>query len=145
MVALIQQVGIEHIVSAHTDGVKFDCNADEIVDKVNLRRGEIYKDVGQWKKEEVFDKCFYFSNTVAKYEVNGEIGMKHGGIAEDDVNEFLHNKTYEDINENADFYVTLASSKRLICEKDRTYISKRKVLSSILLMEDYNNGMEKSF
>lgn len=134
MAALIQQVGIEHVVSAHTDGVKFDCNADKIVDKVNLKRGEIYKDVGQWKKEEVFDKCFYFSNTVAKYEVNGEIGMKHGGISEEDVNEFLVGKTYEDINEDADFYITLASTKKIICEKDRTYIVKRKVLSNILLM-----------
>lgn len=145
MAALIQQVGIEHVVSAHTDGVKFDCNADEIVDKVNLRRGEIYKDVGQWKKEEIFDKCFYFSNTVAKYEVDGTVGMKHGGIAEEDVNEFLHNKTYEDINRDVEFYITLPSTKRVVCEKDKTYISKRKVLSNILLMEDDSNGMEKSF
>ena len=134
MAALIQQVGIEHVVSAHTDGVKFDCDADEIVEKVNLRRGEIYKDVGQWKKEEVFTHCFYFSNTVAKYEVDGIVGMKHGGITQEDVDEFLIGKTYDDINEDADFYLTLASTKAIVCEKDRTYIRKKKVLSNILLM-----------
>ena len=60
--------------------------------------------------------------------------MKHGGISEEDVNEFLVGKTYEDINEDADFYITLASTKKIICEKDRTYIVKRKVLSNILVM-----------
>ena len=135
MTALIAAVGVNHVVSAHTDGVKFDCNADEIVDKINLRRGEIYKDVGQWKKEEVFDRCFYFSNTVAKYEIDGVVGMKHGGISQEDIDEFLENRTYDEINEETEFYITDYRSKELVCEEDRTYISKRKILSSLFLMD----------
>lgn len=132
--ALIAAVGINHVVSAHTDGVKFDCNADEIVEKINLSRGRIYKDVGQWKKEEVLDRCFYFSNTVAKYEINGKIGMKHGGIPQEDVDDFLFEKKYDDINGNEDFYKT--TSREIICEKDKTYIKKTKVLSNFLLLEE---------
>lgn len=132
--SLIAAVGIDHVVSAHTDGVKFDCDADEIVNKMNLRRGVLYKDVGQWKKEEVFDRCFYFSNTVAKYQIGNDIGMKHGGIPQIDIDEFLEGKTYDQINGNEDFYLTY--SKELICEKDRTYIRRNKVISNFLLIAE---------
>lgn len=138
MAALIAAVGVEHVVSAHTDGVKFDCNVDEIVNRGNLNRGEIYKDVGQWKKEEVLDRCFYFSNTIAKYEVNGEIKMKHGGISQEDVDEFLIGKTYDDIDEYAEFYMTV--DKELICKKDRTYIKKYKVLSYLAIIAEGEEG-----
>lgn len=141
MSALIAAVGIDHVVSAHTDGVKFDCNADEIVDKVNMSRGEIYKDVGQWKKEEVFDRCYYFSNTVGKYEVNGIVGMKHGGIPKADIDEFLEERAYEDVNGSEDFYKTIA--RKIICQKDRTYIEKEKTLSNFLIeSEGFQNEMD---
>lgn len=130
MCCLINAVGLSHVVSAHTDGVKFDCDADEIVDKINMRRGLIYKDVGQWKKEGVLEKCLYFSNTVAKYLENGELKMKHGGITQEDVDNFLSGKTYKDVNEFSEFYLTI--EQRLCCEEDRTYIERRKSLSSIL-------------
>lgn len=132
--SLIAAVGISHVVSAHTDGVKFDCNADEIVNKINIKRGTIYKDVGQWKKEEVFDKCYYFSNTVAKYQIGNTIGMKHGGIPQIDIDEFLTGKTYDQINGNEDFYLTC--SKEIVCEKNRTYIKRNKSLSNFLLIAE---------
>jgi hypothetical protein len=134
MATLIAAVGIEHLVSAHTDGVKFNINADDIVEKINLKRGVLYKDVGQWKKEGVFDKCFYFSNTVAKYQEGELIGMKHGGIPEEDVDEFLIEKTYDDINGNEDFYITI--NKEIVCEENRTYIQKNQRLANFLLINE---------
>lgn len=134
MATLIAAVGIEHLVSAHTDGVKFNINADDIVEKINLKRGVLYKDVGQWKKEGVFDKCFYFSNTVAKYQEGELIGMKHGGIPEEDVDEFLIEKTYDDINGNEDFYITI--NKEIVCEESRTYIQKNQRLANFLLINE---------
>lgn len=136
--SLIAKVGINHVVSAHTDGVKFDYNADKIVNEINLRRGVIYKDVGQWKKEEVLDRCFYFSNTVAKYQIGDQIGMKHGGIPQIDIDEFLEGKTYEDINGDEDLYVTV--NKKLICEADRTYIEREHSLSNFLIIAE--GGLE---
>ena len=132
MCCLINSVGLSHVVSAHTDGIKFDCDADEIVNKINMRRGVIYKDVGQWKKEGVFEKCFYFSNTVAKYTENGIVKMKHGGITQEDIDDFLSGKTYEDVNEFSEFYITIG--QELCCEEDKVYILKKKTLSNLLVI-----------
>ena len=134
MCALIKKVGIEHVVSAHTDGIKFDCNADEIVDKMNRHRGFIYKDVGQWKKEEVLDRCFYFSNTIAKYQIGDEIGMKHGGISQEDIDQFLKGKSYDDINEYAE--IELTTDKELVCEKNGIYIKKHKTTSYLSVIAE---------
>jgi hypothetical protein len=56
---------------------------------INLRRGSIYRDMGQWDKEAVLEKVQYFSNVKAKYIENGVLKMKHGGICEEDITAFL--------------------------------------------------------
>lgn len=122
---LIQKVGIEHIVSAHTDGVKVDYNANDIVDVINLRRGSIYRDMGQWDKEAVLEKVQYFSNVKAKYIENGVLKMKHGGICEEDIKAFLQDKTYDDINGNTKFLFTIY--KEINSNKDGTFIIHKKV------------------
>lgn len=148
MTSLIAAVGLNHVVSAHTDGVKFDCDADEIVNKINQARGEIYKDVGQWKKEDTLDRCFYFSNTVGKYQIGDKIGMKHGGVPLADVEEFLEGKTYDEINDSEEFLRTIG--REIVCEENRTYIIKHKQRTSFLVVADANtqeefcNEMEKS-
>lgn len=128
MTSLIAAVGTEHVVSAHTDGVKFDCNANEIIEKFNVKRN-IYKNVGHWAPEEILDRCYYFSNTVAKYEINGKINMKHGGIPEADIIDFIKDRTYDDINIYEDFLKTI--SRQIVCEEDRTFIKREQIVTSI--------------
>lgn len=101
MFKAIKACGIEHLISGHTDGLKFDYDCGEIFNRLNKERGELYLDCGQWDFEGTLDCVQYLSNTRAKYYENGVLKMKHGGISDEDINKFLENKEWKDIKYNS--------------------------------------------
>lgn len=124
MLDAIEAVGLENVVAAHTDGIKVKGNFDLIFEKINSRRGNIYKNLGLWDKEEIIDRIQYLSNVKAKYEVNGVLKMKHGGISDVDTANFLLNKTYDDITNES--LINLTIGKKILEADDGIYIVLRR-------------------
>lgn len=125
MLNAIEAVGLENVVAAHTDGIKVVGNFNSTFEEINLRRGSVYKDLGEWKLEEVIDRIQYLSNVKAKYEVNGELKMKHGGISDVDTTHFLMGKTYDQINSNS--MISFTIKKKIIENEEGIYIVLKRV------------------
>ena len=53
-------------------------------------------------------------------------------ITQEDVDNFLSGKTYEEVNEFSEFYITIG--QELCCEEDKVYILKKKTLSNLLVI-----------
>lgn len=134
MLDAIDKVSIDKVVSCHTDGIKVIGNHDIDFKELNNKRGTIYKNIGHWSKEEHIDRIQYLSNVKAKYEVNGKLYMKHGGISDEDIEEFLANKTYDSITLDSKIKVTL---KEKIAEtKKGTFITKQRALIPIKILNE---------
>lgn len=133
MVKLIKKIGIENVVAAHTDGIKTDCDCSDIIKEFNSKRN-IYKTMGHWEEKEFFERIEYFSNVQAKYISKGKLGMKHGGISDDDIEEFLADKDYNDISYNTSFYKTM--HRYIKTCKYGTYIYKERELFSFKKMSE---------
>ena len=82
-------IGIENIVAAHTDSILSVNVSEDVYKSLN---SPLYKDLGWWDIEK-YDAIEYFSNTRAKYLQNGEIGFKHGGISDHDLEVFKKRNT----------------------------------------------------
>lgn len=105
MDSIIQKCGVEHLIKTHTDSIGFDYDISSIIYDENNKR-HFYQNIGMWESEKIV-KCCYYSNTRAKLlNKKGELEIKHGGISEDDVNEFLANKTYDDVNGESEIMLT---------------------------------------
>lgn len=105
MDSIIQKIGVEHIIAAHTDSIKADCDISSIMEEEN-KRSSINR-LGTWEKEDIARICYY-SNTRAKYlTYKGELGIKHGGISQEDIDSFIRNKTYYDINQWTEIRITV--------------------------------------
>ena len=134
MLDAIDRVGLNNVVSCHTDGIKTFGNYDDVFDYLNKKRGTIYKDIGFWKKEEHIDRIQYYSNTRAKYKIGDEIGMKHGGINETDINNSIRGLKYDEINENTIIKMTI---KEAIMEDKRgTFIAKKRIYVPLKQIKD---------
>lgn len=126
MDSIIEKCGVEHLIAAHTDSIKFDYDISKIVEEENKKR-ETYKNLGLWEKEK-YKCCCYYSNTKAKLiKENGELEIKHGGISESDVKEFLMGKTYDEIN--ADTEIMLTINKEIVVSDKGTHIILNKTKS----------------
>lgn len=129
MLDAIEKIGLDNVVAAHTDGIKVVGCFDKEFEELNKKRGLVYKDLGQWGKEEVIDKIKYLSNVKAKYIVNGELKMKHGGISDIDIKHFLMGKSYENIDDKSLIYFT---SDKKICENcNGIYVVLKRILIPI--------------
>jgi hypothetical protein len=107
MFLVIKEVGIGHVVSAHTDGIKIDFDAHEIIDKMNKERGILHGSCGQWEFEGTLEDVYYLANTKAKYMENGQLKMKHGGISEEDITEFMSTHTWDNIQRDTLINITV--------------------------------------
>lgn len=125
MLDAIEAVGLENVVAAHTDGIKVVGNFNDVFEEINQRRGTVYKDLGRWELEEVIDKIQYLSNVKAKYIVNGELKMKHGGLSDVDTAHFLMGKTYEEINGNS--IISFTTKKKVIENENGVYVVLKRV------------------
>ena len=106
MLKMFKKIGKENIIAGHTDSIIATKNCDEIVEKIN-EEINIYKKMGHWIGEAAYKKICYFSNVTAKYIDNqGELKMKHGGISDLDMDLFLKNTSYDEINEYSPIWVT---------------------------------------
>ena len=102
MFKLIQEIGLENIVSAHTDSIKTKGNYNAIVDKWNEEHKNQFSDtLGKLEFEGIMEKVVYFSNTRAKYIMNGEFKIKHGGIWCKDAEDILDTYTYDTFNKDS--------------------------------------------
>lgn len=133
MCKFIKKVGINHVVAAHTDGIKVDYDCSAIVEELNKSR-DIYKNMGHWEPEEFFEKIEYFSNVQAKYISDGKLGMKHGGTSKEDIEEFLSYADYDEIDFDTEFEKTL--NKYIKVCKYGTYIYKYKEMLSFRSMAE---------
>lgn len=123
----IKRVGINHLVAAHTDGVKFDCDCTEVMKELNEERGTLFLDCGHWDEESPMYKVQYLSNTRAKYlDENGELKMKHGGINEEDIKEFIKNKTIDEIT--AKTLISYTIKKRIVEDNGIIRIENQKII-----------------
>ena len=104
MDSVIQKIGVENVIAAHTDSIKADYDISSIMEEEN-KRSSINR-LGTWEKEDIKRICYY-SNTRAKYITGeGQLKIKHGGICQEDVDNFLRNKTYDSINEDTEIKIT---------------------------------------
>lgn len=102
---IIQKCGVDHLIKTHTDSIGFDYDISPIIYEENNKR-HFYKNIGIWESEKI-DKCCYYSNTRAKLlNKEGKLEIKHGGISQNDVDEFLRNNTYSLINEESEIMLT---------------------------------------
>lgn len=105
MDSVIQKIGVEHIIAAHTDSIKADYDISEIIKEEN-KRSNVNR-LGTWEQEHIKRICYY-SNTRAKLlDDKGKLKIKHGGISQRDVDQFLANKTYDSINGDTPIKLTL--------------------------------------
>ena len=130
MFLFIKEVGIGHVVSAHTDGIKVDFDAQEIVDRINEKRGILHGTCGKLEFEGILEKVQYLANTKAKYIENGELKMKHGGISEDDINEFISTHSWEQIRR--DTIINITTKKWLELDENKVLQLRKKKTSMML-------------
>lgn len=124
MDSVIQKGGVEHLISTHTDSIKFDYDIAPIIYKENNRR-HCYKNLGMWEPEDV-KECCYYSNTRAKILTSkGKVEIKHGGISEDDVIEFCRDKDYNSISGESP--IMLTRHRTLAVDEKGTHIVLNKV------------------
>ena len=121
---VIQKCGVEHLIKTHTDSIGFDYDISSIIYEENNKR-HFYKNIGMWESEKI-DKCCYYSNTRAKLlNKDGKLEIKHGGISQDDVDEFLRNNTYASINEESEMKLTIR--RRLEVNEKGTFVKLDKI------------------
>lgn len=108
MCDIIEEVGLENIVSAHTDSIKTKGDFNEIIKKYNDDCRLVgFDKLGQLEFEGLMEKVVYFSNTRAKYIMDGEFKIKHGGIESYRAKEILKNYTYDTLTSNSSYTHTI--------------------------------------
>ena len=113
MYELIKKVGLNNIVSAHTDSIKTKGNFDDVVKEWNESHKNKYSDtMGVLESEGIMEKVVYFSNTRAKYIMDGQFKIKHGGIWEKDAQDIVNNYTYETLTNASNYSHTVAKAFR---------------------------------
>lgn len=123
MFKLIDEIGLENIVSVHTDSIKTKGCYDEIVNKWNEEHKNKYSDtLGKLEFEGVMEKVVYFSNTRAKYIMDGEFKIKHGGIWCKDAEDILKEYTYDTFNKDSVYNHTVA--KIFSSKGDENYLNR---------------------
>ena len=125
MTMLADKIGFDNIVAGHTDSLITTIDCRDL-----LKEKEIYKNIGFWKTESI-KKIHYFTNTKAKYIKNGKLQMKHGGIDDNDIEDFLKDKTYNDITKDSNIYFTC--KKLIIQNKKGIFIMRYKKAINIKL------------
>ena len=118
---LIDKIGVENIISAHTDSIKTKGCYDAAVEEYNKTHKTKYSDtLGMLQSEGIMEKVVYFSNTRAKYIMDGVFKTKHGGIDEYTNNMILKSYTYETLNNLSPYPHTL---KKIFKREDgRNYL-----------------------
>lgn len=118
---LIDKIGLENIISAHTDSIKTKGCYDAAVEEYNKTHKTKYSDtLGMLQSEGIMEKVVYFSNTRAKYIMDGVFKTKHGGIDEYTNNMILKSYTYETLNNLSPYPHTL---KKIFKREDgRNYL-----------------------
>lgn len=100
---IINKIGLEDMVHAHTDSVKFIGNHADVIEEYNSTVE--FEELGKFVLEDVFQKCVYYSHITAKYiDKNGQLGIKHGGIHKRGI-QMLYKKKYEEININTEYFL----------------------------------------
>lgn len=111
MCNLINNVGLENIVSAHTDSIKTKGNFDAIIDELNKGYKTPFSDtLGILEKEGVMEKVTYFSNTRAKYIQDGVFKIKHGGIDDKTTKDILAEYTYDTLTKESPYNHTILTT-----------------------------------
>ena len=118
---LIDKIGVENIISAHTDSIKTKGCYDAAVEEYNKTHKTKYSDtLGMLQSGGIMEKVVYFSNTRAKYIMDGVFKTKHGGIDEYTNNMILKSYTYETLNNLSPYPHTL---KKIFKREDgRNYL-----------------------
>lgn len=119
MCDIIEEIGLENIISAHTDSIKTKGNFDEIIKEYNDDCRLVgFDKLGQLEFEGIMEKVVYFSNTRAKYIMDGEFKIKHGGIDDYRAKEILSSYTYETLNSTSPYTYTTFKNFESIGDKD---------------------------
>lgn len=98
------QVGLEDIVQGHTDSIKFVGNHQDVIDKYNATIE--FEELGKLADEGTMEKVVYYNTNRAKYLINGKLGLKHGGIAEEDLAE-IAKMSYDEIDFKTEYHKAL--------------------------------------
>ena len=123
MFKLIDEVGLENIVSAHTDSIKTKGNYDAFIKEWNEENKIKDSDtLGRLEFEGIMEKVVYFSNTRAKYIMDGEFKIKHGGIWIKDAEDILKEYTYDTFNKDSVYNHTVA--KIFSSKGDENYLNR---------------------
>jgi hypothetical protein len=101
---IAHEIGEKDMIHGHTDSLKFVGNHEDVIEKYNATIE--YEKLGKFKNEGTMDKVVYYNINKAKYLMNGELGLKHGGIPEDDLSP-IYNKGYNNINFSTTYLLTL--------------------------------------
>lgn len=108
MYNIINKIGLKNIVSAHTDSIKtkgcFERIINEYNDKFKLKCSDT---LGKLEFEGVMEKVVYFSNTRAKYIMDGKFEIKHGGIDTHTAEWIRNNYSYETLTRTSPYEHTL--------------------------------------
>lgn len=123
MLNLIDKVGLENIVSAHTDSIKTKGNYDAVVKEWNDNNKNTYSDtMGVLEFECIMEKVVYFSNTRAKYIENGKFKVKHGGIWIKDAEDIINNFTYDTLDSKSVYKHTV--KKAFSSNENKNYLKR---------------------
>lgn len=101
-----EKVGKDKVVAAHTDSLYTTYDCTDLLNEGILPK---YKDLGLFAKDKhgKILKARWINSTRGKllFE-DGTLEMKHGGIAAYDVDRFLKNKTYDDITDDSNIFLS---------------------------------------
>lgn len=103
LLQIIRQIGLKDLVHSHTDSIKFIGDHEDVIKKYN---SEIeFEELGKFAPEGIMEKVIYYGTNKAKYIMNGELGLKHGGIEKRDI-EPLKSLSYEEISKDTKYQLT---------------------------------------
>lgn len=101
---LALEIGLKDIVQGHTDSIKFVGKHEDVIERYN--KTIEFEELGKLANEGIMEKVIYYNTNRAKYLMNGKLGLKHGGIAEEDLVNIFKMR-YEDIDFNTEYNKTL--------------------------------------
>lgn len=105
MSKLCHMIGSRDLVHCHTDSLKFIGNHEDVIKFWN--DSIEFQELGKFVQEQTFDRCLYYKICLAKYEIDGVLDFKHGGIEYDNIEPLLK-LTYDEVNENTTYFLTKA-------------------------------------
>lgn len=105
---IAHEIGFKDMIHGHTDSIKFVGDHEDVIKRYNDTIE--FEHLGRFDYEGTMERVVYYGTNCSKYLMNGKLGLKHGGVPEEDL-EKIYQMNYDDITKDTPYFRTF----------DRTY------------------------